>query len=552
MTVRPETIQFSAALRSPEAVVRLRGRVLSAARRLGLDSVRRARVTAAVSQLARRVLAAGEGEVRLRAGEGALEVRVGGPAEVLRAALDDGTGGPGERWELLDPAPGDATLVLRVEAVGEGAGASAPEGDGDDVLAAVAEQDRELLALVERLDERTGEYERLRRELEDTNRGVVALYAELDERDQRKNEFLATLAHELRNPMSVIATALHTLRAREGPWAEGEQLLGIAERQLRHLSRLVDDLLDVSRIDQNKIKLQRERIDLREVVARAVEAGRPAFERRVQHLGVEVTDQPLPVSADPTRLEQVVDNLLTNAAKYTPEGGHVELAARRENDCAVLTVSDDGIGIAAEMLDRIFNLFAQADQSLDRSSGGLGLGLTLVQRLVEMHGGSVRAESEGLERGSRFTVRLPLDDRPAAEAPAAGEEVDEEPTREGEPAAVLVVEDNDDAREMLALLLEGRGYRVGTAPDGQAGVEMGTSGEWEVAIVDIGLPGIDGFEVARRLRSSAAGQGLLLIALSGYGRPEDQQRSAEAGFDRHLVKPVEPDQLFAILAASSR
>ena len=352
--------------------------------------------------------------------------------------------------------------------------------------------------------------------------------------------------------MSVIATTLHTVRWRGDLAADDERLLAVAERQLRHLSRLVDDLLDVSRIDQKKITLRRELFDLADVVERAVETRSASMDKRDHELIVDLAPEPLPLLADPTRIEQVIDNLLTNAAKYTPEGGRIELAARREGEEAVLTVTDNGIGIPPQMLDRIFSLFAQADQSLDKSGGGLGLGLTLVDRLVEMHGGSVRAESEGEDRGSRFTVRLPLaadgEAETAAPAAAGGEqEAAGERERRASKPAVLIVEDNEDAREMLALLLEGRGFSVGTAADGTQGVEKGSSGEWDVAIVDIGLPGLDGYEVAKRLRASDGGDDLLLIALSGYGRPEDRAKSAQAGFDQHLIKPVEPNVLFELL-----
>jgi len=314
------------------------------------------------------------------------------------------------------------------------------------------------------------------------------------------------------------------------------------------------------RTDPIEDPLQREAVDLAAVVERAVEVRREGFEAKRHDLAVEVRDRPLPLWADPDRIEQVIDNLLSNATKYTPEGGRVGVVAAREGNEAVLTVTDDGIGIPPEMLDRVFQLFALADRSLDRTAGGLGLGLSLVDRLVALHGGTVVAQSEGEGTGSRFTVRLPLSARHAegggggTGAPqAGGAGPAEEPSEQAAARpAVLLVEDNADAREMMALLLEGRGYRVGTAADGREGVDKASSGEWDVAIVDIGLPELDGYEVARRVRDTESGAELLLIALSGYGRPEDRDRSAEAGFDRHLVKPVEPDELFRLLATARR
>jgi len=549
-------------LSAPEDVLGARVRVLAVARRLGIEPERRLRLATALSRAAAAVCAAGGGGLVVDVGAAGIAATVRGPADALREAAEAIRERVSEA-ELAAGLDGNSTLRV-VEPLPRGTESdrrpAAP--DVPDLLAALAEEDAELVALVEAMEARDGDYARLNRELEETNRGVVALYAELDERDRRKNEFLATLAHELRNPMSIIGTALHTLRMTAGPEDGGARLLGVAERQLRHLARLVDDLLDVSRIDQDKIKLQREAVDLVAVVERAVDTRRAGLAEKGHELAVEVRDRPLPLWADPDRVEQVVDNLLSNATKYTPEGGHVAVVAAREGNEAVLTVTDDGIGIPPEMLDRVFQVFAQADPSLERSAGGLGLGLSLVDRLVALHGGTVVAHSEGEGKGSRFTVRLPLSRQSAepagaadgAEPPAAGREGSGEGAgeRPGVGPAVLLVEDNADAREMMALLLEGRGYRVGTAADGREGVEKASSGEWDVAIVDIGLPELDGYEVARRVRGSDAGAGLLLIALSGYGRPEDCEKSVEAGFDRHLVKPVEPDELFQLLSTAGR
>ncbi len=530
-----------------------RAAVLALGRAGGLDAAVRSALALAVSEAARRVCDAGGGEVRLEVDDdGELVAAVAGPHRVLREAA-------ARCRELVPGAELSGGVLYLAQPLGRrddeelAAALAAPEALADEArrLGALDPEVGELLA---RLAARDAALERLDAELEETNRGVVALYAELDERDQRKNEFLATLAHELRNPLGVVGTALHAVRESNGHEAHVARPLEIAERQLWHLARLVDDLLDVSRIDQGKITLRRERVDLAAVVSRAVESAAGLMERRGHRLTLDLGDQPMPLEADPVRLEQVVDNLLTNAAKYTPEGGHVEVRARPEDGAAVLTVADDGIGIAPQMLERIFQLFAQADESLERSSGGLGLGLALVERLVALHGGTVRAESPGEGQGSRFTVRLPL----AAGAAAAAAEAAEAPLegapeesgpQPDTPVSVLLVEDNEDAREMLALLLEGRGFEVATAADGASGVERIQAGDFDAAVVDIGLPGLDGYEVARRVRDAEDGDGgrILLIALSGYGRSEDRERSAEAGFDHHLVKPVDPDELCGLL-----
>ncbi len=421
----------------------------------------------------------------------------------------------------------------------------------DDTLPArerLARMDRELRELQAKLAARDEVLERLDAELEETNRGVVALYAELDQRDQHKNEFLATLAHELRNPLGVMGSAIQAVRDHEAFNDAAVRPLEVAERQLWHLARLVDDLLDVSRIDQGKIHLKRERIDLAVVVRRAMEASEQLYRDRGHDLVVDLADEPLPVDGDTVRLEQVVDNLLTNAAKYTPEGGRIEVRTYRQGEQAMLKVADNGVGISEEMLGRIFQLFAQADDSLDRSGGGLGLGLPLVERLVVLHGGTVAAHSEGEGEGAVFTVRLPL---------AAGDIDENDSDEEGTTVtssvdrtiSVLLVEDNEDAREMLALLLEGRGFEVTTAGDGAEGVaRFAENGPFDTAVIDIGLPELDGYGVAREIRALEEGDRVLLVALSGYGRDEDRDRSSEAGFDHHLVKPVEPDELCRILA----
>jgi signal transduction histidine kinase/CheY-like chemotaxis protein len=524
-----------------------RAAVLAVCRAGGLDAATRSSLAVAVSEVAHRVCDAGGGEVRLEVDGPALVVSVLGPRPVLEeAASRCGELVPGT--ELAAGVLHLAQALPRRDEAALAAALASLDAEPEDEVRRLERHDAEMRELLGRLSARDDALERLDAELEETNRGVVALYAELDERDRRKNEFLATLAHELRNPLGVVGTALHAVRERNGHSEHVSRPLEVAERQLWHLARLVDDLLDVSRIDQGKITLHREHVDLAEVVRRAVESSGPLIERRGHRLDVDLGERPLVLDADPVRLEQVVDNLLSNAAKYTPEGGEIEIRTRAEDATAVLTVEDDGIGIAPEMLGRIFQLFAQADKSLERSSGGLGLGLALVERLVALHDGTVTAESAGEGEGSRFTVRLPLADTSEEEDPLDATR-DETGPDAAAPGPVLLVEDNEDAREMLALLLEGRGFEVDTAEDGARGVERMESGEFGAAVVDIGLPGLDGYEVARRVRAGEAetGRRTLLIALSGYGRSEDRERSEEAGFDHHLVKPVDPDELCGLL-----
>ncbi|MBF5045263.1 response regulator [Aggregicoccus sp. 17bor-14] len=370
---------------------------------------------------------------------------------------------------------------------------------------------------------------------------------ELAEADKRKDEFLAMLAHELRNPLAAITTAVGILDRRPAPDEKEARMRGIIQRQARHLSRLVDDLLDVSRITQGKVELRRERCDLRALLEHALTTERPLMEARGLTLEVDLPQRPLWMEADCTRLEQVFVNLLDNAAKYTDGGGCVKVSVAVErvaaDALAVVRVKDSGIGIPPEALARVFDLFAQVDTTLERSRGGLGIGLTLVRSLVQMHGGRVSALSEGLGYGSEFVVRLPL--LPAVEAAlpmAASAGTRTEPRR------ILVVEDNPDARASLRELLELWGHSVETAPDGLQGLSAAVSSRPDVALVDIGLPGLDGYRLASELRARA-GQDIRLVAITGYGGPEGHNRALAAGFDVHLVKPVQPDELARTLAA---
>jgi signal transduction histidine kinase/DNA-binding response OmpR family regulator len=372
--------------------------------------------------------------------------------------------------------------------------------------------------------------------------------AELREADARKDTFLAMLGHELRNPLAPVLNAVKLVQRRASADPPLERVVAAAGRQIAHMTRLLDDLLDVSRVRNGKIELKRSPVDLARVVSDALQAAEPLVQERRHALAVRLPDEPVVLYGDPVRLSQVVGNLVLNAAKYTDRGGHLSLTLAREGEEAVLRVSDDGIGIAPEMLSRVFEMFVQVEQGSDRAQGGLGLGLTLVKSLVELHGGIVVARSAGIGRGSEFEVRLParraLAEALPAESASAGAR------RNGAAAAVqplqiVLVEDNADIRESLRALLELSGHTVEEAEDGRRGVDLIRTRRPNVALVDIGLPGMDGYEVARELRDVA---GTRLIAMTGYGRPEDRQLALDSGFHAHLVKPVDFDDLTKLLA----
>jgi PAS domain S-box-containing protein len=367
----------------------------------------------------------------------------------------------------------------------------------------------------------------------------------LIEADRRKDEFLAMLAHELRNPLAPMRNAIQLLRRIGPPDPELQRAREVIARQVEHLARLVDDLLDAARITEGKITLKKERVDLLSIIGRALETSRPLIDARKHRLTVALPEEPLRLEGDTTRLTQVVSNLLHNAAKFTPEGGQIWLAAEADTGQVVLRVRDSGIGIPQELLPHVFDLFRQADDSLDRSAGGLGIGLTLVRRLLELHGGKVEAFSEGPGRGSEFVVRLPAfadDFKALAEGDAAVGDL-----RESACYRVLVVDDNIDSAESMALLLELYGHQMRIAHDGPAALKAARSFRPQVVVLDIGLPGMDGYEVARHLRADAQTQRAILIAMTGYGQSEDRQQSMRAGFDHHLVKPLDPDVLQAII-----
>ena len=373
---------------------------------------------------------------------------------------------------------------------------------------------------------------------------------ELRAANRAKDEFLAMLGHELRNPLAATRTALEVMRSTGTIEGEAAHALAAAERQVGRQKDLVDDLLDVSRVSRGVIELRKRTVDLRGIVADAVASLQRRAENNQLTLTYEGGEAPVPVLADPTRIDQVVQNLVTNAIKYTPRGGSIAVTVRREGERAALSVKDDGIGIEPDAIERVFELFTQVDTSIERSRGGLGIGLTLTRRLVESHGGTVRAESAGRNRGSEFIVELPLgeDDELEPSSPdlrAVG-------TDDGDRLSVLLVEDNEDVRLLTERLIKRWGHDVVTAETGSAGLDLALTRHPDVALIDIGLPELDGFEVARRIRDRENGHHMLLVAVTGYGRAEDRAESEAAGFDRHLTKPVEPTELRKLLSDAAR
>ncbi|HEX8108822.1 MAG TPA: ATP-binding protein, partial [Kofleriaceae bacterium] len=360
-----------------------------------------------------------------------------------------------------------------------------------------------------------------------------------EEASRGKDEFVAMLSHELRNPLWAAANALAVLRAaRPGLGPE----LAIAERQIGQLTHLVGDLLDVGRLTRGTIELRREAVQLARVIADAVDDARPRIERRAHHVAANVSDDLL-VDADRHRLRQVVENLLDNAVDHTPDHGHIAISAALDGSDVRITVRDDGRGIPAALLPSVFELFVQGEQPLDRSDGRLGVGLTLARTLVELHGGTIEAHSDGPGLGATFAVRWPR----ASEATPTAEIV---PLARPSPVArrrVLIVDDNSDAAEMLAALLETLGYEIALATDGAVALDVARDFAPQIALLDIGLPIMDGYEVARRLRQLDACRDTLLVAISGYGQPGDRERSRQAGFAHHLVKPVELATLTSLL-----
>jgi PAS domain S-box-containing protein len=381
-----------------------------------------------------------------------------------------------------------------------------------------------------------------RRRLEDSLRELAV---DLAEADRRKNEFLATLAHELRNPLAPLTNTLEILKRSDNQDVAVRRGLDTMERQLEQLVRLVDDLLDLSRITHNRIELRKRHIELSTVIRQALLAAQPLAESAGHTIGMTSSADPIYLYADPVRLTQVFGNLLNNSCKYTTPGGKIQILAERDGNDAVVTVADTGIGIPREKLASIFDMFTQVDRSLEQSQEGLGIGLTLVKRLVEMHGGSVEARSAGEGHGSEFVVRLPM---------APGVSPVTTPTKSddavsGSKYRILVVDDNEDAADSLAMLLGLAGHQTYTAHDGQDAIDAAEQHRPDVVLLDIGLPTMSGHEVCRRIRQQPWGKSIALIALTGWGQEEDRQRSQEAGFDGHLVKPVDHSHLLGLLAS---
>jgi signal transduction histidine kinase len=415
-----------------------------------------------------------------------------------------------------------------------------------------AEKTRELQTLNSSLQAANLEMERTNLALQTEVGERARVEQALKEADRHKDEFLAMLAHELRNPLAPIRNAVHLIKMRSLEDAQLCLARDVIERQLKQLTRLVDDLLDVSRITRGKINLSRERLELADLMSRAVETVAPAIEARGHALTVELPERPLRLYGDPVRLVQALANVLGNAAKYTGAGGRITLSARRRNRDAEITVSDNGMGIAPEVLPRIFDLFTQMDERMERSPSGLGIGLALVRRLVEMHGGTVAAASAGPGLGSEFTIRLPVSVERADEADGAGAGPVEPPGRDAPGLAarrrILVADDNLDALETLATLLALDGHEVYRARDGAEAFEVAQRERPEVALLDIGMPRANGYEVATRIRREPWGRSTTLVALTGWGQDADRRRSEAAGFDMHLTKPVDPKVVSDLLA----
>jgi len=372
---------------------------------------------------------------------------------------------------------------------------------------------------------------------------------ELARMNLAKDEFLAMLAHELRNPLAPILTSIQALRLRRPGETDPKRTLDMIERQARHMARMVDDLLDVSRITRGKIQLQKQRVNLVKIVEQVVESSRPALDANKQALTLALGAEPIWLEADPARLEQIIANLIGNAIKYTRQGGHLWLRARPGGEQVEFSVRDNGVGIPPEKIDQVFELFNQIDNTLDRSQGGLGIGLTLVQRLVKLHGGSVEARSEGLGRGSEFIVRLAALPTAAASAPPESSAPE---SQEGRRLRTLVVEDNADTALAMGEVLELWGHEARIAYDGAGAVDVADSYRPEVILLDIGLPGIDGYEVARALRAQPAFASTLIVAVTGYGQAEDLRHAREAGIDHHFTKPVDLAALHELLELCAR
>ncbi|MCG6154605.1 PAS domain S-box protein [Rubinisphaera margarita] len=407
------------------------------------------------------------------------------------------------------------------------------------ITTALHDEDGNLLGFMKVMRDQTD-----RKRLEDELRKIAA---DLSEADRRKTEFLATLGHELRNPLAPIRTGLEVMKlARDEPETIEEVRLTM-ERQTHQMMRLIDDLLDVSRITRGKLELRRSMVLVGDVVGSAVEAARPFVNDAQHELTVELPEEPIEMYGDPHRLAQVFSNLLNNAAKYTPVGGHIWLTVRRLDDDVVISVRDNGLGIPAEMQESIFEMFTQIDRPHEFGHTGLGIGLTLVKRLIALHGGTIEVKSDGPDHGSEFTVRLPVMTESAATSVLL-----EDPPSGNPPLKVLVVDDNEAAASMLSMVVSMLGNEVRIAHDGSQAVQVASQFRPEVILMDLGMPNMNGFEAAREIRKQEWGKTMVLAALTGWGQDEDRRRSREAGFDHHFVKPAEPAELQRLFAAVSR
>ena len=382
----------------------------------------------------------------------------------------------------------------------------------------------------------------IRDHLSENNRVAAALL----EADRRKDEFLAILAHELRNPLAPLRNALEAMRLKPHDREAANWARALMERQVGQMVRLIDDLLDLSRVSRGRIDLKHERAELASLVQGALDVCGPGIAQAGQKLAVDLPREAIPLTCDPTRVVQVICNLLSNAAKYTPAGGHITLSARRRAGMVEISVRDTGMGIPQDMLTRVFDMFTQVPHAIERSQGGLGIGLTLVKRLVEMHGGSVEARSAGPGRGAEFIVRLPERAGEPAAAPSAAALAPSE--HAAARRRILVADDNRDAADSLAFMLRIAGHEVRIAYDGQQALELAETFRPQLALLDLGMPRLSGYDAARRLRQTPHGRDMQLIALTGWGQPDDRGRSLAAGFDHHVVKPVDPSLLQRLLA----
>ena len=411
---------------------------------------------------------------------------------------------------------------------------------------------RAKVSVFAELYRKTRALERLNAELEqrvaDRTAALEATTAALQEADRRKDEFLAILAHELRNPLAPIRTAVQLLRKRDLAETQNMRAREVIERQVQHLVCLIDDLLDVSRITRGMITLQRERVLIDAVVARAVETARPLIDARKHELALDLPEELLSVEGDPTRLVQIIGNILHNSAKFMEPGGRIVLSVSREDSYAVISVRDFGLGIPPDLVTKIFDLFSQVHQKSESAHGGLGIGLALVRRLVEMHGGVVTASSEGIGKGTELTVRLPVIGVQSTIVALPNSDTKRPP--QVSPRRILVADDNSDAAEALALQLRLAGHDVRSANDGLEALEVAETFAPQVVLLDLGMPRMDGYETAREIRRKWWGKSATLVALTGWGGQQDRQRTSDAGFDAHLVKPVTEFDLFQAIAFS--